>query len=101
MSMTYVDMYENERRAIEISIRDQDDATWDPTAAYASVIDEDGDTVVAEAVAYVTDNLIYTIIDSTVTETPGNYQVIWRITKTSGVQTYTYYHKTVLTVKEL
>lgn len=99
--MTYIDMYENERRAVEISIRDQDDVVWTPSSAYASVIDEDGETVVSEAAAYVDENKVYTIIDSDVTGTPGKYQVVWRILKVSGSQTYTYYHKTWINVKDL
>jgi len=101
MSLTYVDMYENEVRAIEISIRDQDDVEFEPSSAYATIVDSNGDTVVAETAAMVAGNQVYTVVNVITTETPGDYEIIWKILKVAGAQTYVYYHKTHLVVNEL
>lgn len=100
-NQTYITFYEDEIRAVEISVRDQDDAIWTPTAAYITIVDEDGDVVVAETAAMVSSNTILGLINTTVTSTPGKYFIIWRILKTSGTSTYTFYHKTTLVVEEL
>ena len=100
-NQTYITFYENEVRAVEISVRDQDDAVWTPSSAYISVIDEAETIIVAETPAMVTSNTILGLIDATVTVTPGKYYIIWRILKTSGESTYTFYHKTTLVVEEL
>jgi len=103
MSKTYVTMYEDEIRAVELAITDQDDTEYPPTTAYAMVVDNEGAVVVAEAAAMVIDNGIYTLIGTAVTSVPGDYEIIWRILKTieSPSTTYTFYHKTLLTVEAL
>jgi hypothetical protein len=101
MSQTYVEMYQNEVRAVQVSIRDQDDDIFEPTAAYAKVVDSNGNIVSSETSAMVSSNTMTTLIDTDVTASDGDYEIIWKILKTSGSQTYTYYHKTHITVKEL
>jgi hypothetical protein len=103
MSKTYITMYENEIRAVQLAIRDQDDAAYDPSSAYASVIDAEGSVVVEETAAMVEANVVYTLIGTAVTANAGDYQIIWRIVKTvtAPSTTYTYYHKTDLTVEEI
>ncbi len=100
-NQTYLTFYENEVRAVEISIRDKDDAVWTPSAAYAQVVDESGDVVVAETTAMVSTNTILYLVNTTTTATPGKYFIIWRILQTVGSSTYTFYHKTTLVVEEL
>jgi hypothetical protein len=97
MAETYQSMYQNEIRALELTINDQDGAVFAPSAAYTSVRDSDGTTVVAEQDAQVDNNQIRTIIGTAVTATPGEYDVIWRIITTE----YTYYHITQLEIQEL
>jgi len=100
-NLTYITLYQNEVRAIEIEIRDQYDELWYPSSAYVKFLDEDGNTVINEIPAYVSENTINTIVSSSITATPGKYYLIWRILKESGSNTYTYYHKTCLVVEEL
>ena len=100
-NQTYMTLYENEVRAVEISIRDQDDAVWYPSSAYVKIVDDDGNTVVNEVPAMVSENTILTKVDTNITSVPGKYHLIWKILKTSGSTTYTFYHKTTLTVEEL
>jgi len=100
-NQTYMTLYENEVRAVEISIRDQDDAVWYPSSAYVKIVDDDGNTVVNEVPVMVFENTILTKVDTNITSVPGKYHLIWKILKTSGSTTYTFYHKTTLTVEEL
>ena len=66
---TYITFYQGEIRAVEITIRDQDDDDFDPSGAYFSVVDSDGTTVKAEADCLVTENKIYALINTEVTAT--------------------------------
>ncbi len=94
---TYKSMYQNEARALEIEINDNDGASFAPSAAHVQVLDENGSTVVAEQAALVANNTIATVIGTTVTATPGEYKIIWRILHS----VHTYYHVTKLEVQEL
>lgn len=95
---TYNELNENEYRAIELAIRDQNDDDFEPTLAYASVLDEDDTVIVAEAAAMISDNTITTLITTVVTANIGTYYIKWRILKTVESTTYTYYHKTRIEV---
>ena len=102
MNRTYLSLYENEERAVEITIRDQDDVDFTPSAVYAEIRDVDGIVVVDEAVCLVVANKAYTLVSDSVTAVPGKYNVIWRIMKTiEGGIIYKYFHKTELIVEEL
>lgn len=98
---SYITFYQNEVRAVEITINDQDDVAWTPSTAYMTVVDNDGDVIVSEAVVLVSANTVVGLIDTRTTETPGDYYLIWRILQTVGASTYTYYHKTALVVEAL
>lgn len=98
---TYLTIYQNEQRAAELEIRDQDDAEYTPTTVYAKIVNSAGTVVVAEAAALIIGNTATMLITSTISATIGDYEIIWRITKTSGDTTYTYYHKTQLVIEEL
>ena len=82
-------------------ISDQDDAIFEPTSVSASVINSAGTTVVVEGAAYVVSNTASFLINTAVTATAGEYNVIWKVLKTISGTTYTYYHKTQLIVEEL
>lgn len=94
MSITYQALNQNENRAIEIKIRDSNGSPFNPDSAYTKVRDSDGNIIIQEQDAYVSDNSVYTIIGPTVTSTPGNYDVIWKVVKGD----YIYYHVTELEV---
>lgn len=94
---TYQSMYQNEIRALQIEIDDDDGQDFAPSAAYVQVKDSSGSTVVAEQAALVLNNTIATLIGTTVTATVGEYKIIWRILHSN----HTYYHITILTVQEL
>jgi hypothetical protein len=101
MSQTYLTVNQNETRAIEILVRDQNDDPVFPDAAYAKVVDiYTGRTVWTEGQAMVDGYKIYFLLTPIVTATPSEYDVIWRIVKTA-TSTYTFYHKTRVVVNEL
>lgn len=94
---TYQALYQNERRAVELTINDQDGQDFAPSAAYASIEDSNGNTVITEQAAQVIGNTILTVVGPTVTANIGEYKIKWRILK-SG---YTYYHATDLEILTL
>ncbi len=93
---TYQSFYVDEDRALEITIDDQDGNDFVPSAAYAQVKTDKGVQVISEQPAMVVGNKIRTFIGTTVTATPGEYKVIWRV-EYGG---HTYYHITILEVQE-
>ena len=98
---SYVTLYQNEVRAVEITIRDEKDLIWEPSTAYFSIINSDGTTVLAEATAMVEDNKVFAIFPSSVSAICGSYDIIWKIVKTIAANSYVYYHKTNVVVEEL
>jgi hypothetical protein len=101
MRRTYMEMYENEERAAEITIRDEDDVDFEPTGVFAQIVDSNDDEIIAETACLVVDNKAYALVSDTVTAVPGKYVIIWRIMKTSGDFSYKYFHKTDVVVEEL
>ena len=97
MANTYQAFYQNEVRALQIEIDDNDGTDFAPSAAYVSVKDEDGTEVVAEQAALVSSNTVSTLIGTTVTGTIGTYKVIWRILHSQ----HTYYHVTELEIQPI
>lgn len=89
-------MYENEIRAVEITILDQDNVAFEPDTAYVTIYDYDDDIVVAETAATIVLNAVSIVINTVTTVSTGNYKLKWRIVKDS----YTYYHLTNLIVLE-
>ncbi len=98
---TYLTVYEDEQRAVELTIRDNDDVAYTPDSATYTIKDSNGVEIVAETTCMVDENKIYFMVTDTVTALPGEYEVIWKITKVSGANTYIFHHKTKLTVEEL
>lgn len=90
-------LYQNEKRAVEIRLTDQNDESFVPDAAYTTIYDSDGNVVRELQNCYQDGNSIYDIVGPTVTENVGNYEIIWKVE--SG--DYIYYHKTNLTVLSL
>ena len=101
LKQTYLKMYQNESRAIVIALQDQNGEDFEPSSATRTVLDSDGEVVAEEQAAMVDGNDVSTIIDTTVTGTPGDYTVRWKLLKTVGESTYTYYHKTQIRVEAL
>jgi hypothetical protein len=105
MSRTYQTFLQNEVRALEITVRDQDGNEYSPNAAYTAVLDPAGTTVVptsgGDQAAQVSGNKVSTVIGTATTAQVGTYYVIWRILKDAGAETYTYYHVTELEVRKL
>ncbi len=97
MSETYQAFYQNEIRALQITINDQDGAAMAPSAAWVQIQDSTGAEVIAEQAAQVTANTVATLIGTTVTGTVGKYKIIWRISH----NVHTYYHVSELEVMEL
>ena len=94
---TYQSFYQNEVRALELTINDQDGYSFSPSGAYTQIKTDAGVQVIEEQAAMVYDNKIRTLIGTTVTFLPGKYKVIWKI-KQAG---HSFYHITILEVQEL
>ena len=94
---TLQEMNQNEVRPLELTINDPIGAPFSPSAAYVTVLDDSGNTVVAEQAAMVVGSTVYTVIGTTVSGTVGDYVVKWRIL----YSTYTYYHATDLQIVDL
>jgi len=94
MSITYQALNQNENRAVELKVRDANGVAFAPSSAKVSIRDSDDNIVIPEQDAYVSSNSVITIVGTTVTSVPGNYDIIWKIVKSS----YIYYHVTELEV---
>lgn len=99
MSRTLQSFLQNEIRALEITVRDQDGNAFTPTGAFTEVQDVNGETVVAEQAASVVNNTVNTIIGIATTAQIGTYYIIWRLIDSAGP--YTYFHVTELEVAKL
>lgn len=97
MSRTLQTFLQNEIRALQITVRDQDGDAYTPDSATTEVQDVSGNTVVAEQAAQVTGNTVQTLIGTATTSVVGTYYIIWKLVKDS----YTYYHVTELEVNKL
>lgn len=90
-------LYQNEIRAIQLRLTDQDELPFLPDSAYTTIYDSDGNVARDEQVIYINSNSVYDVVGTVVTGTVGDYEIIWKIVKDN----YTYYHKTKLTVLSL
>lgn len=97
MAHTYMKLYENEYRSIEILIRDMCEEDFNPDTATAHIEDVDGTTIMEETTCMVIANKIRVIVPTDVTNVKGMYNVIWTIIKDGN----TFKHKTILNVEEL
>lgn len=97
MAYTYMKLYENEYRTIEILIRDMCEDDFNPDVASAHIEDSTGDIIMEETVCMIVGNKIRVVVPTTVTSVKGKYNIIWTIEKDSNI----FKHKTILTVEEL
>ncbi len=103
MSRTLQTFLQNEVRALEITVRDQDGNAYNPDGATYTVQDENGDTVpsagtpISDFAARVENNTVSTIIGTATTAQVGTYYIIWKLLKDQ----YTYLHVTELEVRKL
>ena len=98
---TYLSFYQNEVRAVEISVLDQDDQIFYPSSATAYVVNNLGTVVQPEQPVMVTGNSMYILITTATTLVPGTYEIVWKMTLTADSHTYIYYHKTTLEIEKL
>jgi len=97
MAKSYQTFYQNEVRALELTVRDQDGNELVLLSAEVEVTDVDGNVVRVEQAASVSSNKVSTIINTTITAQVGLYHVRW----TLHYSTYTYKHATELEVRYL
>lgn len=99
---TYVEMYQNEQRALELEMRDENDLPYTPSIVYFKVVDSKGNIVQEEETCLILQNSAIALITPLTTANVGDYEVIWRILRNvTGQTTYTYFHKTQVVVEEL
>lgn len=96
MSNTYSTLYENEKRNIQLKIRNNDETKFLPDSATFTVFNSSTTTVETSACS-IDENVITATITPLTTVNTGNYEVIWKINKNSQI----FYHKTILTILEL
>jgi len=96
---THQTLYQNENRAISLTVLDQDKAAFDDiqNATY-SVKTDSGTSVIPDQSAFISDNVVYCIIGTTTTASVGDYQIVWKLIDSNG---YIYYHKTSIEVLAL
>ena len=94
---TFQDFYRNEVRALQLTIENEDGQDYSPSAAYVTISDEDGNTVVSEQPAMTAGANVYTLVGTTTTSATGMYNVDWKLERGA----YTFYHRTELEVKDL
>lgn len=96
---TYLTFYQNEVRPVSIKITNQNHEAFLPTAnSTYKVVDSDENIVLSETAATVSSNVLTGTINTTVTANVGEYYIIWKITDSNS---YVYYHRVNLEVKEL
>ena len=97
MSNTIQQLYQGEERVVQLTLYNRDNTSFAPSGAYFQVVDSDGDVIVTETDATISENIISCVIDTTTTATVGTYFIIWRIMQTGS----TFYHKTRLQIVTL
>ena len=96
---TYRGFYKNEVRPVTISLRESNNTEIVPTSASTfEVTDCDGSVVLTEDSATISSNTLIAVIPASVTETVGDYYIIWKVVDSNG---YIYYHKTHLEVVDI
>lgn len=97
MANTYMKLYKDEYRTIEILVRDMAEDDFLIGTAVCHIEDNVGNIVMNETIAMVIGNKVRITIPKTVTSVKGLYNVLWTINKGG----YEYKHKTILNVEEL
>ena len=90
--------YQNESRAIQLTLLDQNNTAFTPASATYYTTDGDGTSVKAEMEATVSSNTVTASAGTPITGTPGEYYMVWKIVDPSG---YIYYHRTRIQVLTL
>ena len=101
MEFTYFKINKDEVRPIGLKIRDENEDLYEITDGTVEILDEEGDAVVAEQVAYTAQGIIGTVVGTLVTSVPGVYYIKWKVRRNVAGTIYTFYHKTHLTVEDL
>jgi len=91
-------LYQGESRAIQLTLLDQDNNAFTPASATYYTTDIDGTVIKASMDATLSTNTITGSAGITITDTPGNYYMIWRIIDSDG---HIYYHRTYIQVLTL
>lgn len=97
MARTRQEFIQNETRKLELTINDEEGQDFIPSAAYATILTDTNESVVAEQQADIDGNKVSITINTTTTQTSGKYKVVWKLNKSI----YTYYHLTELEVISL
>jgi len=98
MARTLQEFNQNEIRAVELNINDQDGTDFEPDSATTTIYDNSDDTVVVEEQSALVDGSdVRTLIGIVVTANVGEYKIVWKLIKGD----YTYYHATILGVVEI
>jgi len=92
---THQTLYKDEKRAIEITVRDHNDIAYSPSAAYIEVKNSK-DELIDSQTCMIIENRVYCYIAINITQIPGRYFVHWTIRK----DMYTFKHKTEILVLE-
>jgi len=93
---THQTLYQNENRAVSLTVLDKDKAAFDDMVTVTYTIeDDDATVVVTQQSATISSNTITAIVDTTVTASVGDYFITWKITDSNG---YIFYHKTAIEV---
>ena len=93
---THQTLYQNESRAVTLTILDQDNVAFTTIDSVTYTVENVSESViVTSTAATVSSNTMTAVIGTTVTANIGDYFIIWKITDTDG---YIYYHKTALEV---
>lgn len=91
---TYQELNQNEVRTVQLTIEDTDGVEFAPSAAYATIKDKSGNTVVPQQTASLQDNNVYVTVNTMTTSAEGSYNLIWELRKDGFV----YYHCTELEI---
>jgi len=89
-------LYEGEKRAVEITIRDHDDLAYSPSAASVEIKNSE-ETIIDSQDCMIVENRVYCYITTNITQTPGRYFIHWTIRK----DMYIFKHKTDVLILEL
>ena len=94
---TIQQLYQDEIRTIQLTLYDKNNTSFAPSGAFYQVVDSDGDVIMEEISATISENVVSGSINTTVTGTVGTYFIVWKLQKSGS----TYYHKTMLNVVTL
>ena len=88
-------MYQNEKRTVELTIRDDYNA-WEPDSGSAEIKNYTG-TLLASGSILTSLNKVYCDVPLSVTENVGEYYILWRLNKNDDI----FRHRTDLLIEDL